>query len=276
MEKIENKGTLRGKVAIITGASSGIGKSIALELAKQGAIAVTTARNEDKLQALEKQMTDLGYSSSYFVTDIQKEENCKSIINYCVDKYGRIDILINNAGISMRANFKDLQLDVLHQVMNTNFWGSVYCTKYALPYILEKQGSIVGISSVSGITPLPARTGYVASKHALDGFFQTIRLENKDENLHVMLVHPGFTSSNIRNVALNHQGKPQGETPRNEERMMSSEEVAVKIYRGIIHKKEDLVLTWQGKLIKCIFNNLPKLANRLIYNEMKKEVGAPF
>jgi dehydrogenase/reductase SDR family member 7B len=268
--------SLKGKVAIVTGASSGIGKSIAIELAKKGVNIVISARNESKLIELTKYLNSLDVKASYYVADVQNEEDCKNLVDHCINTFSKIDILINNAGISMRANFNDLHLDVIKRVMDTNFWGSVYCTKYALPYILKKHGSIVGISSISGITPLPGRTGYVASKHALDGFLETIRLENKDQNLHVMLVHPGFTTSNIRNVALNHWGQAQAESPRNENEMMSSEEVANEVVKGIVYKKENIILTAQGKLISWIYYNMPALANRLIYNEMKKEINAPF
>ncbi len=271
-----NAQSMEGKVVIVTGASSGIGESLARTFARHKLKVVLAARNEEKLQVLCEVLNRQGMDASYFRCDVQQREECEALVNFTVKQYGQIDILVNNAGISMRANFNDLKLEVLEEVMNTNFWGSVYCTKYALPYIRAKKGSVVGISSISGITPLPGRSGYVASKHALDGFLETLRLENKDADLHVMLVHPGFTRSNIRNVALNQQGEAQKETPRDEDAMMSSEEVANEVYKGIVYKRNNLILSMQGKLISWIYNTMPGLAYHLIYNEMKKEEGAPF
>ena len=176
----------------------------------------------------------------------------------------------------MRANFLDVDLDVLKRLMDTNFWGTVYCTKYALPNLLKSKGSIVGISSICGITPLPGRTGYAASKHALDGFLETIRVENIDKGLHVMLVHPGFTTSNIRNVALNRYGLPQVETPLEEDKLMPAERVAKEVAVGITSNKREITLTTEGKLITWLYKTMPATAERLIYNEMKKEVNSPF
>jgi short-subunit dehydrogenase len=266
----------KNKVAIVTGASSGIGKAIAMDLAVRGAIVIMASRNEKKLNALTKEIQSSGGHAIPYITDVTREEDCRLLIEGTVKTYGRIDILINNAGISMRANFNEVRLEVLKKVMDTNFWGSVYCTRYALPHIIEQKGSIVGISSICGITPLPGRTGYSASKHAMDGFFESLRLENIDKELHVMLVHPGFTTSNIRNVAYNKDGNPQVETPLDEEKLMSAENVATEVARGIEQKKRDIILSREGKLITWIYRQMPSLAERLIYREMKKEVGAPF
>jgi short-subunit dehydrogenase len=132
------------------------------------------------------------------------------------------------------------------------------------------------MSSICGITPLPGRTGYVASKHAMEGFMETIRVENAAENLHVMLVHPGFTASNIRNIALNSLGIPQMENPRNEDKLMPAERVANQVAEGIIQKKKSLTLTSEGRLITWIYKHMPNVAEKLIYREMKNEIGAPF
>ena len=266
----------QNKVVVITGASSGIGKAIAREFAERRAIVVLASRNESKLRALESEFISNGVRAMVFPTDVTDEEQCKSLIEGTVNTFGKIDILINNAGISMRANFLDVGLDVLKKLMNTNFWGTVYCTKFALPHILKQKGSVVGISSICGITPLPGRTGYVASKHAMNGFLETLRLENNTADLHVMLVHPGFTSSNIRNVALNYLGEPQIETPLEEEKLMPAERVAKEVVSGIVYRKKNITLTTEGRLITWIYRHMPNLADRLIYGEMKKENGAPF
>lgn len=270
-----NTYSLENKVALITGASSGIGKAIALELAKKGTRVVLAARSEDKLNEVVQQINNIGGTATALPTDVSKERQCKKLIEKTIRTFGVLDILINNAGISMRANFIDVELSVLKKLMETNFWGAVYCTKYALPYLLKSNGSLVGISSICGITPLPGRTGYAASKHALDGFLDTLRLENIEKGLHVLLVHPGFTASNIRNTALNSVGLPQMETPRDESKMMPAENVAKEVIEGIIHKKREITLTTEGRLIKWIYRRVPYIAERILYKEMKKEVNSP-
>ena len=266
----------QNKVVVVTGASSGIGRAIAKEFAERRAIVVLASRNESTLKTLVSEFISNGGTAMAFPTDVTDEEQCKSLIEGTVNTFGKIDILVNSAGISMRANFLDLEVDVLKKIMNTNFWGTVYCTKFALSHILKQQGSVVGISSICGITPLPGRTGYVASKHAMNGFLESLRLENNTDDLHVMLVHPGFTSSNIRNVALNNLGEPQIETPLKEEKLMPAERVAKEVVSGIVYRKKNITLTTEGRLITWIYRHMPNLADRLIYGEMKKENGAPF
>ncbi|MCF6240861.1 MAG: SDR family oxidoreductase [Bacteroidales bacterium] len=217
-----------------------------------------------------------GGEAVFVETDVSKKSDCENLIKQTVNKFGKIDILVNNAGISMRASFSKLKLDVLEKVMNINFWGTVYCSKYALPYLLEQKGSIIGISSISGVTPLPGRTGYVASKYAMDGFLNTLRIEYMEKGLHVLVVHPGFTASNIRNTALNDEGKSQKETPRNENKMMPAEKVAKIVVRATIKRKRDLVLTLQGKMAVWVYKNFPRMADKLIYKEMSKEPDSPF
>lgn len=276
VDEILKKGSLKNKVAIVTGASSGIGKAIAKELALQGANVILASRNKSKLNQLMNDINNNGGLAVSFATDVTKEEDCKSLIEGTIKAFGKIDILVNNAGISMRANFNKTSIDVIKKVMDTNFWGTVYCTKYALPYIIEQKGSIIGISSICGVTPLPGRTGYAASKHAMDGFLESLRLENLNNGLHVMLVHPGFTTSNIRNVALNKDGLPQVETPLEEDKLMPAEQVAKEVLSGIIQKKKNITLTTEGRLITWIYRQMPSLAELLIHREMRKEVNAPF
>src|ERR1019366_6162034 len=138
------------------------------------------------------------------------EEDCKHLINQAITTFGKIDVLVNNAGISMRALFKDVDISVLKAVMDVNFWGTVYCTKYAMPEILKTKGSIVGVSSIAGYKGLPGRTGYSASKFAMNGFLDALRVENLKTGVHILTACPGFTASNIRNTALNKTGTPQG------------------------------------------------------------------
>ena len=270
-KEINSDRDFKNKVVIITGASSGIGKACAYELARQGATIVLASRRENELIKIETKLKKEGCDILSVKTDVRKIDDCKRLINRTVQEYGRIDVLINNAGISMRANFNDLDLSVIKELMDTNFYGAVYCTKFALPYLIKQKGSLIGISSITGLTPLPGRTGYAASKHAMDGFLNTLRLENIKKGLHVLIVHPGFTSSNIRMAALTKNGKPQRETPRDEERMMSSEKVAQTIAKATLKRENNLILTREGKLVVWLHKNFPNLTDRIILYEMSKE-----
>ena len=270
-----DKYIFNGKVVVITGASSGIGKACAIEFAQQGAKVVLAARRENELKKVEDEIKRQGNDAISIKTDVKNIEDCKILIDITVEKYGKIDVLINNAGISMRANFEDLDISVIKELMDTNFYGAVYCTKFGLPHLIKQKGTVIGISSISGLTPLPGRTGYAASKHAMDGFLNTLRLENTKNGLHVLIVHPGFTNSNIRKLALNKNGNPQRETPRDEGKMMSSEKVAQIIAHATLKREKDLILTGEGKLVVWLHKNFPGIADRIILHEMEKEPDSP-
>lgn len=273
---IKFKNKFKDKVIIITGASSGIGRACAFEFANNNAKIVLASRREEELIKLENKIKEKGGQASFIVTDVRKIDDCQNLINKTVEKYGEIDILINNAGISMRASFEELDLSVIKDLMDTNFYGAVYCTKFALPFLLKQKGTVIGISSISGLTPLPGRTGYCASKYAMNGFLNTLRLENIKRGLNVLVVHPGFTNSNIRNIALNKNGKPQKETPRNEGEMMSAERVAQIIAKATLKRERDLILTPQGRLVVWLHKNFPGITDRIILHEMAKEPDSPF
>ncbi len=264
------------KIVIITGASSGIGKALVKEFGRRGATVVAAARSEDKLDSLAKDLQTQGIQIFTFATNVTRENDCKNLINSTIERFGRIDILINNAGISMRALFEAVDLDVIRKVMDVNFWGTVYCSKYALPYLLKTKGTLAGISSIAGYKGLPGRTGYSASKFAMQGILEVIRIENMKKGLHVLIACPGFTSSNIRNTALAADGSQQGETPRDEDKMMSAEEVAVRIAHAIHRKKRSLILTSQGKLTVFLNKFFPKFVDKLVYNHLAKESDSPF
>ena len=266
---------LKGKVVIITGASSGIGLACVRAFAARGAKVVMAARSESTLQSVAEELRSKGADVLPFPMDVTSEDNCRHMVESTIQHYGTVDILVNNAGISMRALFKDLDLSVLKRLMDVNFWGAVYCTKYALPYLLAQQGSVVGVSSIAGFKGLPARTGYSASKFALYGFLDTLRVEYLKQKLHVLVIAPGFTASNIRKTALAANGSAQGESPREEGKMMSAEAVAEHLIRGILKKKRTIILTAEGKAVmflKCLF---PSLLDRLEYAFMKKEPDSP-
>jgi short-subunit dehydrogenase len=263
---------LKNKTVIITGASSGIGKACAEEFARKGANLVLGARQYVALceisRDLEKQF---GIRAVAVQCDVSKEEDCEQLIKQAVITFSRIDVLINNAGISMRALFKDLDLVVIKNLMDINFWGAVYCTKYALPELLKNKGSVVGVSSIAGYRGLPGRTGYSASKFALNGFLEALRVENLKTGLHVMVAAPGFTASNIRNTALSKDGSQQGESSMDEGKMVTSQEVAQIIVEGVIKRKRTLIMTGQGKLAVLMNKLVPAWVDKKVYELFTKE-----
>ena len=191
----------KNKVVAVTGGSDGIGKALVDSLIEMGAKVATCGRNQDKLYDLHVKYSNAPLHS--IVADVSNLNDCKNFINSTISTFGGIDILINNAGISMRALIKDADVEVLKKVMDINYYGTVYCTKLALNSIIERKGTIVGVSSIAGYRGLPGRSGYSASKFAVNGWLEAVRTELLDDGVNVMWVCPGFTSSTIRNEALN-------------------------------------------------------------------------
>jgi short-subunit dehydrogenase len=263
---------LKDKIVIITGASSGIGRSLATEFAKRGANLVLAARQFVTLceitEGLEKQY---GIKAIAVQCDVANEEDCDHLIKQTLITFGKIDVLVNNAGISMRALFTDADLKVLKTVMDVNFWGTVYCTKYAMPEILKTKGTIVGVSSIAGYKGLPGRSGYSASKFAMNGFLETLRIENLKTGIHVLTACPGFTASNIRNRSLDKNGAQQGESTLEENKMMTADEVAIIIADGIENRARTLIMTRQGKLMVFLNKFLPGFVDKMVYNTIAKE-----
>jgi len=267
---------MKDKVIIITGGSSGIGRACALAFGRAGGKIVINGRNGQKLQEVGAELQAAGIEFLAVAGDVSQEEECCQLIDQTVAKFGRLDVMLNNAGISMRALFQDVELDVIRQLMGINFWGTVYCTKYALPHLLLSKGSVVGVSSIAGFQGLPGRTGYSASKFAMQGFLGALRTETLHQGLHVLVACPGFTASNIRNTALAADGRQQGESPREEGKMMTAEEVADRILEATRRRKREVVMTSQGKLAVFLSKWLPGLTDKLVYNHMKKEPDSPF
>lgn len=269
------KNTLNGKVVVITGASSGIGEAMARLYSKMGAKVVLGARNKERLAFIVQIIESEGGKATYIATDVTKENDCKRLIAKAVEVFGGVDVLICNAGISMRASFDEVDMSVLHRVMNVNFWGTAYCAKYALPYLQASKGSLVGISSVAGLHGLPGRTGYSASKYAIMGLLETIRIENIKKGIHVMIACPGFTASNVRFSALTADGSMQGETPREESKMMTAEEVARIVAEGIAKRKRLCLMEVEGRATHFVKKFAPSLLDRIFYWVMAKEPHSP-
>ena len=265
----------KNKVVVITGASSGIGKACAEEFASRGANLVLAARQYVNLCEITRALEiKYGIRAIAVQVDVSREEDCKILMEQAVTTFGKIDVLVNNAGISMRALFSELDLSVLKNLMDVNFWGTVYCSKYALEEIMKTKGSIVGVSSIAGYRGLPGRTGYSASKFAMNGFMESLRTELLHTGVHIMVACPGFTASNIRVAALAKDGHSHGETSMEEGKMMSAEQVAGTIVDGIAARKRTLVMTAQGKLTVLMNKLFPSLADKLVFNHFTKEKNA--
>jgi short-subunit dehydrogenase len=257
------------KVVVITGGSDGIGKALIETLIPLGAKVATCGRSHDKLYSLRMEYSNVMLHT--MACDVSNEQECKDFIESTIETFGGIDILINNAGISMRALFLDSTTEVTRKVMDINFFGAVYCTKYALPSILERQGMIVGISSIAGYRGLPGRTAYCASKFALQGWLEALRTELLHSGVHVMWVCPGFTASNIRHAALDSQAKAIGQSVLDEGKIMTAQQCAGYVLRAIEKHKRTMVLTLTGKVVVFLNRFVPALADKLTYNSYYKK-----
>ncbi len=268
--------TMNNKVVIITGGSSGIGRALAFEFGNHGARIVITGRRKEALDQTGEDLKAAGIECLFIQSDVTIEDDCKRMADQTIQQFGRIDILINNAGVSMRASFEEVEIDVIRKVMDINFYGAVNATKYCLPHIIQTKGSVIGISSIAGFRGLPGRVGYTASKFALNGFLEVIRTEMLYKGVHVLIVCPWFTTSNIRKTALSADGHVQGESPREESKMMSAGEVAKHIYKATKRRRKVLKLTVQGKLLIFLTRLFPGIMDRVVYKQMSKEPNSPF
>lgn len=259
----------KDKVVVVTGGTDGIGKALVDALFKMGAKVATCGRNYDKLYSLQAEYPSANLHT--MVADVSSENDCRHFMETTIKVFGGIDILINNAGVSMRALLKETNTEVIHKVMDINFYGTVNCTRYALDSIISRKGTIVGVSSIAGYRGLPGRSGYSASKFAVQGWLEAIKTELMADGVHVMWVCPGFTASNIRQAALNKDGASHGNTPMDEGKMMTAEDCATHILNAIRKKKRTLVLTFTGKRTVFMQKFFPKLADKLTYKFFFKD-----
>jgi short-subunit dehydrogenase len=259
----------KDKVVVVTGGTDGIGKALVEKLLDMGAKVATCGRNHDKLYQLQAQHPSSALHT--MVADVSNENDCRRFMETTIKMFGGIDVLVNNAGISMRAVLTEASTEVFKKVMDINYFGVIYCTKYALNSIIERKGTIVGVSSIAGYRGLPGRSGYSASKFALQGWLEAIKTELMHDGVHVMWVCPGFTTSNIRNAALNKNADSHGETPMDESKMMPADECADHILRAIRKRKRTLVLTFTGKRTVFMQKFFPGLADKMVYKFFFKD-----
>ena len=252
------------KVVIITGASEGIGRALALELSQQGAKLAISARNKDRLEELASECHDLGAETLVLPADVTIESECRRMIETTAQHWGRIDILVANAGRTMWAKLEELEdSSVLESIMAVNYFGAVYCTRAALPWLLESRGRIVAVASIAGLTGVPARSGYCATKHAMVGFFDSLRIELADRGVTVTVVAPDFVVSKIHRRALDGKGTPLGETPMQEDKIMTAEDCARMMATAIARRKRLLITSRRGKLGRWLKLVWPGLIDRI-------------
>ena len=266
---------MKGKAVIITGGSSGIGKALGEVFGKQGSKVLITGRNKAELDEAVQELLRKGIDVAGCQADVSIEADNQRMASEAIRLFGKIDILINNAGITMRSLFEEVDLDVVKKVMDINFYGVLYATKCCLPEIIKNKGSVIGISSVAGYRGLPGRTGYSASKFALNGFLEVLRTEMLKKDVHVLTACPGFTTSNIRKRSLTKDGSLQGDSPRDENKMMSAEDCAQHIYEATVKRKNIIVLTVEGKFTVLLNKWFPGLMDRIVYDVMAKEPDSP-
>jgi short-subunit dehydrogenase len=255
---------MKDKVVVITGASKGIGAELARQLAARGARLVLAARGESELEAIAAQCRERGAQVLVVRADVAIERDCQALVSGAALAYGGIDVLVNNAGMTMWARFEDLQdLAVLERIMQVNYMGAVYCTRHALPWLRRSRGVLVGVSSLAGRTGVPTRTGYSAAKHAMAGFFDSLRIELEGSGVAVTMVYPGFVSTGIRENAAGPDGRPILVSPVKEGEVMGVEECARRIVRAIERRSREVVMTARGKLGLWLKLLAPSLVDRI-------------
>jgi short-subunit dehydrogenase len=257
--------TFTNKTFVITGASAGIGRELAIQLAQRKANLVLAARNQAALETTAEACIKAGGKAIAVPTDVTDSDTCRNLIENAVNSFGAIAGLVNNAGISMWSKFDQVtDLSIFEKIMRVNYLGAVYCTHYALPYLKDSQGLLVAISSLCGKTGIPTRSGYVASKHAMQGFFDTLRIELRNTGVDVLVVSPGFVATDIRQRVLSADGKPIDASLSNEQQQaMPVEDCARQIVRAMQQRKRELVITRKGRLGLWLKLIAPELVDRI-------------
>lgn len=264
------------KTVLITGGSDGIGKALCFQFGRKGYAVSFSGRDKEKLQAVEKDLKLEGIPCKSHCLDVSVDVDNKNLVAATVATFGSIDVLICNAGISMRALFKDLSMELFSKILQVNLMGTVSVIHHALPYLIASKGSLIGISSINGRRATPARTAYATSKYGMEGFLESLRMEVKPDGVHVLVVCPGFTQTNMRHSAIMADGQTQNETKLNEAKMMSPEVVASKIYLAMVKKKRDLILTTEGKLAVWMNKLFPSWMDAIVFKVMAKKPDSPF
>ena len=266
---------LSGKVALITGASAGIGETLSLELARRGMKVALAARGKDKLEEVAARCRGLGVDAIAIPTDVADMAQCQRFVDQSFAHFGRIDLLVNNAGLGMWARVAEIPrgdaLSIFETLMRINYLGPVWTTHAALPALVESRGLVVAISSLTGKVGVPTRSGYAASKHAMQGFFDSLRIELDDTGVAVSVISPGFVDTEIRARGFGPDGKPRGESPRDESKdNMSVEDCVARIVKAIERREREVVMTAKGKVGQWVRLVAPGLVDKLAKNAVRE------
>jgi short-subunit dehydrogenase len=262
---------MKDNVVAITGASKGIGAELARQLAAKGARLVLAARSEEELEGVAAECRKLGATVVTVRTDVAIERDCQAFIAGAVLAFGRLDTLVNNAGATMWARFEDIHdMSILERIMQVNYMGAVYCTYHALPHLKQSRGRIVGISSLAGKVGVPTRTGYSAAKHAMTGFFDSLRIELEDSGITVTMIYPGFVATGIRENATGPDGKPILVSPVKEGEVMSVEECTRQVVKAMERRDRQVVMTARGKMGQWLRLIAPSVVDRIAKRAVEK------
>jgi short-subunit dehydrogenase len=253
-----------GRTVVVTGASVGIGRALCRALAAQRPKLVLAARDEAKLEEVAAECRAMGAQTLVAPTDVSVEAECRGLVERAVGHFGGLDVLVNNAGLSMWARFDELtDLSIYERIMRVNYLGCVWLTHAALPHLKRSRGQVVVIGSLLGLTGGPTRTGYSASKHALMGFYDSLRIELMGTGVDITIVAPDFVVSEIHKRSEGPDGKPLGETPMQESKIMTAEECAAMILRGMQGRKRLVIGSLRGKLGRVVRIFAPGLIDRV-------------
>jgi len=266
MRKFENK------VVMVTGGASGIGLALCRRFGRDNAKIALLDLEQQAITRTIEELTASGIDAFGQACDVSSEAACQQAAEAILSRFGGVDVLINNAGITQRDAFIDTDVSVIKKVMDVNFFGSVYCTKAVLESLLERKGQIIVIESVAGIAPLLGRSGYCASKHALHGFFTTLRTEIRAKGAHVLIVCPGFVKTNLQSRALGGDGQVTQHPQSTIGSAITPERVADEIYASAVRRKPLLVLTVAGKLGYWVSRIAPVLYERIIERQFRSEL----
>ncbi|HEU4531854.1 MAG TPA: SDR family oxidoreductase [Steroidobacteraceae bacterium] len=255
---------LQDLAIVLTGASEGIGRALALELARRRAHLALAARNRERLEAVARECESLGAQCLVVPTDVADPAQCRALIDATVARFGRIDVLINNAGSTMWSRFDALaDLAVMEQLLKVNYLSAVHLTAAALPWLKQSGGRLVAVASVAGLTGVPERTGYAASKHAMVGFFDSLRIELAGSGVSVTVIAPDFVRSEIHKRAIGPDGRPLGATPMKVERIMTAEECARLAVRAFERLQRILITSVRGRVGRWLKLFAPSLIDSI-------------
>lgn len=267
------------QVVVITGASDGIGAELARQMAAASGAAlglVLSARSSTKLEAVAQACQAQGAQTLVLPLDLSQQSACRQLISATVAQWGRLDTLVNNAGVSAHALLEDVPADKLswyEDVMTINFWSALWCTHEALPHLLTRQGRVVAVSSLAGLVGVPGRTAYSASKFALGGFMEALRNEVSARGVSVTVAYPGVVATQIRQRGFNAQGEPAGVSGLREEEAMSVEQCASLILKGLQDRQREVIMTRRGRWGRWLKLLAPTWVDRMAINALAKASG---